>query len=697
MKISFSRFLILSVVAILLIPHASAQVVEIPDPNLERAIREALELSSEVSVTQQEMLRLKRLEPLRKQIQDITGLQHGKNLTFLDLASNEISDITPLGELVNLEVLEIRNNPIGDLTPLSNLTKLAYLNAGGIDLTDLTPLSDLTELRTLVIWHNQITDITPLANLTQLEDLNLSYNQITDISPLANLTRLIELQIAGNQIVDVSPLANLTRLQTLLIYDNRVIDFSPLQGLSLVDFRYDEVCVLPALPIQDRIDNRSLPSIVLAWDDGISNMGSESFVDVLLRKWWEDSMPYLDRVAYHDLWWHYIPFGTHFQLTPQGYQLIGNLPRAIARRDELLSKNPNMLFLVDLRYAYASPDRYPEDWFGWLRDENGNLIRVSDNNVYYIDFRLPEVQDIIAQRAIAVAKCGLYDGIFFDSWNEDGYILPNASHEEELPARISILSQIREGVPDDFLILCNQNQEKLPHSAPYINGGFMETFPRVRERGYTRADIIEIETNLIWYEASVQEPKINCLRGFGVGTEPPDSPRNKQWVRLFTTMSLTLSDGYSLYTLGTIGGQKQFQSHIRHPFWEVDLGQPIGSTAQRYQEDIEGLYIREFTNGWAVYNRSGQAQSVTLPLSATSVSDRGSSAASITHLLPDLDGEIYLKVKHPADVNGDWVVNILDLVMVSNSFGKSTPDLNGDGVVNVLDLVIVTKHFSAEE
>ena len=61
MKISFSRFLILSVVAILLIPHASAQVVEIPDPNLERAIREELGLSSEVPVTQQEMLRLRDL------------------------------------------------------------------------------------------------------------------------------------------------------------------------------------------------------------------------------------------------------------------------------------------------------------------------------------------------------------------------------------------------------------------------------------------------------------------------------------------------------------------------------------------------------------------------------------------------------------------------------------------------------------
>ena len=41
------------------------------------------------------------------------------------------------------------------------------------------------------------------------------------------------------------------------------------------------------------------------------------------------------------------------------------------------------------------------------------------------------------------------------------------------------------------------------------------------------------------------------------------------------------------------------------------------------------------------------------------------------------------------DVNGDGVVNIQDLVIVANAFGKAKPDLNGDGVVNIQDLVIV--------
>ena len=679
--------------------------IEIPDPNLERAIREELGLPSHLPVTQQVMLQLFGLSAEDAQIKNLTGIEYAQNLEGLHMRNNTVSDLTPIADLSRLESLELSRIPIEDLSPIEDLTELRELYLSGCGITDITPIQNLTKLVVLNLGGNRITDLRPLSNLTALETLWLQANYIVDISPLANLTQLKDLNLVDNQIKNVGALANLTRLERLAISANPILDFSPIQGLSLIDLRYDEVCVLPGFPIQDRIENRDFPSIFQPWDNGIGDL-------------WDDlpklsHLSYEDRIAYHDIFWHGVsnPFELEFQKSPPWSQLSGPIEFAIAERNKLLAKNPNMLFLAHVVSTYTKPGgQLPEDWFGWVRDENGNPVNARPTT-YLIDYRRPEVQDVIVEQAVSVAKCGIFDGILYDTWGNGTHLklrnrsLPYPDYDEqthakllqeEVEARTTILKRIRENVPDDFLILVN-NYRKSPFSIPYINGGWMETVydggweDCLPDCGYTRSRIAEIEANLIWYEENAREPQITCLRGLGIPTEPPDSPNNRRWMRLFTTMSLTLSDGYVLYT---VGGHAQH--HIWYPFWDADLGQPIGPTTQRYQ-DIEGLYIREFTNGWAVYNRSGQAQTVTLPSSATSISDRGSNDASITHLLPDLDGEIYLKTKHPADVNRDGVVNILDLVQVSNSFGKSSPDLNGDGVVNILDLVFVSGYFSAEE
>ena len=48
------------------------------------------------------------------------------------------------------------------------------------------------------------------------------------------------------------------------------------------------------------------------------------------------------------------------------------------------------------------------------------------------------------------------------------------------------------------------------------------------------------------------------------------------------------------------------------------------------------------------------------------------------------------------DVNGDKIVNLLDLVAVASQLGKpldSNSDANGDGVINILDLVLIAAHI----
>ncbi len=69
-----------------------------------------------------------------------------------------------------------------------------------------------------------------------------------------------------------------------------------------------------------------------------------------------------------------------------------------------------------------------------------------------------------------------------------------------------------------------------------------------------------------------------------------------------------------------------------------------------------------------------------------------------------IDADVNAVYKPPTDpvvsedVNGDGIVNILDLVLISANFGKTgqnVADVNGDGVVNIVDLVKVAAELGA--
>ncbi|RKU05650.1 hypothetical protein C6502_22240 [Candidatus Poribacteria bacterium] len=698
------------------------------------------------------LINLRVLDLYNTGVKDITPLANLTALESLVLVSNMIVDLSPLVGLKNLKRLRIAENPIGDFTPLlelegveldleidltrldqlhlvvevpdSNLRQairealslpdgvpltqfdilhLTNLKAWQRDINDLTGLQYATNLENLHLWENQIQDVTPLANLTKLTELNLAYNAVESVAPIAGLINLQRLNLTINRVQDITPLANLINLEFLYIRENLVTDITPIQGLNFIEFQYDEVCDISPIapPVRERMENRSFPSI-FAWG------GSHKTLEL-------DHLTPNQRAALHDL-----DFGVWFSFswdqTPTepfegiATSLAGNLSYSRETHRQRLDLNPNMLVLFTVGFhSHYSDDAYPPDSDYFLRDENGEIIR-RDTGSPNINFLNPEVQDLLVKRIIAVERCGLYDGVMIDqfvnhgAWGSHIY---GVTEEEIIQAFLNIFRSVREQTRDDFLILINANRSKATRYTEYINGTFMETgsdneYLTGVPGGYTHDGLKEIESTLSWHEENLRAPQINCLEGWGIPAEPPDSPENRRWMRVMTTLSLTHSDGYVMYDTGwgavAVCPECPYvwgvaHEHIWYDFWDADLGRPVGSKAQHHQ-NINGLFSREFTNGWAVYNRSGEPQTITLTTSATPVSDRGNNAASPTHLLPDLDGEIYLKVKSPYDLNGDGNVNILDLLQVANNLGKSDPDLNGDGVVNILDLVFVTQHFS---
>ena len=804
------------------------QVVEIPDPNLRGAVREALNLSDDVPITRADMQTLTNIDVPDSGILDLTGLEFATELTWLGIPGNQIMNLTPIAQLTNLEHLSMWVNPISDISPLARLTQLRSLDAGGCQISDIRPLATLTRLFAVNLRYNRVTDIKPLANLTQITHLSLNNNQITDVSPLANLMQLEVLHIAGNpihdfsplfnlegveldielneelnvvvevpdpnlrvtirealklpddipltqlqmlrlegldaggnrgivdltgleyaanlkslglyhnpivdistlahltklegfnlwgcqivdltplrnlknlksiylggneisdisplsgltnltfldlrsnRIEDVRPLANLVNLKTLLIEHNLIFDHSPLDALDLEEFTHDECCELPRLSVQERLENRTFPSVFAAW-------GGLGWSPVLNQPHLSD----LEQMSQHDLYFCCLIFNQRFFNTGNNWEVRGVNEKAEQLRNDYLDLNPNMIFLVEIRVRDYPPSTFPSDSPYWLRDEKGNPI-TSGN--WLLDFTHPDMQDMIVDLALAVAKCGLYDGVMLDWWNEDWSTIPYRTVEQERSARLNIVRRIRETVGDNFLIIGNGNRRTFPMTGRYMNGTFMETL-RDNDSGYSYEGLTQIENTLTWAEENLREPRINALEGWGITSESPDSPANLRWMRVFTTMGLTHSDGYVLYTDGIQ------HAHYWYDFWDADLGKPIGDKGVQYQ-NRDGLLIREFTNGWAVYNRSGETQQIQLAEDATGVA---SGEQGRIHHLPDVDGEIYLKVANqsPWDVNQDGITDIFDLIAVAKNFGKDNweTDLNGDGTVDIFDLVIVAKHL----
>ena len=642
-----------------------------PDPNLRKAVRQKLEIDADTSLTKADMSRLLVLASNRV---DIT---------------EELSDLTGLEHAVNLHSLILSRHRVQDLRPIANLTQLRYLTFGRGPISDITSLAGLVNLETLSMWNNQIVDISPLANLVNLRVLQLPHNQIEDFSPLAALVNLEWLEIQGN----------------------RSSDISEIPTAKLTEFVYDETCNVPGLPVSDRIESREYPSVFGSWAY-VPNKPP-----VIPRPETSEITP----TAYFDL--HFCcpqTLGLQWAFNQPGsserVRLIAagtaNIEEAKQRREAILAFNPNSIMLVPIRYYSGLPahlhseDGVLQDLY--LRDKNGNRIIIGGEGAA-LDFTLPETQAFVFDQIRAIKACGLFDGIFFDHWSGGAGLLESRTgrtQAEGYIARDRIIQGARAIIGDDMLILVNTGENKIPRWAEYINGTFMETHPMRVEKiegvpvhlGYTRANLLDIEDTLVWSESNFREPRINSLNAFTIDTEPPDSPRNKQWMRIFTTMSLTLSDGYVNYL--TLFGEYGPEVYW-HPFYDAPLGRPIGEKGQRYKNTddvaIEGVFIREYTNGWAVYNRSGKEQQIEFPEAVSGVASGVEDKRS--HVLSDLDGEIYLKSESgletspTVDVNGDGVVNIQDLVIIANALGKAEPDLNGDGIVNIQDLVIVANAF----
>ena len=126
--------------------------VIIPDPGLERAIRDNLGLSDTDPITAIRLAAITFVDADDRGISDLTGLEYCTSLTELHLYYNQISDITPLQDLTSLTVLELGMNCIADLIPLLLLPDLYAVDVGYNPLSDSAINTQIPELEANGAW-----------------------------------------------------------------------------------------------------------------------------------------------------------------------------------------------------------------------------------------------------------------------------------------------------------------------------------------------------------------------------------------------------------------------------------------------------------------------------------------------------------------------------------------------------------------
>lgn len=198
---------------------SSQEIVYLEDPNLKEIIRKELNIRY-LTITQEDLDKLIRLDANMLGIRSIKGIELCKNLQELNLYSNYIKDIEPLKSLTKLKKLGLGGNSIIDISSIRNLKNLEYLN-----VQENMYWEKIKAENGETIWKDfWLTDINPVSSLQELKRLNIDGNRIKSIKSVKNLPQLEELIITNNKMpIHYHTNGNREIIEELVINDVKVM------------------------------------------------------------------------------------------------------------------------------------------------------------------------------------------------------------------------------------------------------------------------------------------------------------------------------------------------------------------------------------------------------------------------------------------------------------------------------------------
>src|SRR5436190_10887221 len=191
--INLIRRLVLTLLALTSFAASTlAQEVFIPDPDLNDAIRAALQKPTG-PLTEEDLLSLTNLNACCGNVSNREGLEAARNLIRLSLDRNQLTNFFLPGTFTNLSALDLSFNSLTNVSLPSGLTNLTTLLIQGNLLTNFNLPEGLTALERLNLDDNRLTSFTLPAGLMNLKNLNLAENQLTGLALPAGMTNLADL------------------------------------------------------------------------------------------------------------------------------------------------------------------------------------------------------------------------------------------------------------------------------------------------------------------------------------------------------------------------------------------------------------------------------------------------------------------------------------------------------------------------
>lgn len=213
-------------IALLASPGQSAgQVVNIVDPNLEQAIREAV-AKPDGDLTEADLQQLVVLNASQRNITTLDGFTTATNLSHLDLSYNALSTATLTPGFPRLGRVELQGNGLTNLVVPGLLPSLWQLALSENLLTDADFLTQMPQLAYLELDYNEFSAFDPGLELNHLIWLNLAFNRIQDLNFLTRLPRLANLFLDDNGLTNVALPGVLTNINWLTLDVNRIADLT---------------------------------------------------------------------------------------------------------------------------------------------------------------------------------------------------------------------------------------------------------------------------------------------------------------------------------------------------------------------------------------------------------------------------------------------------------------------------------------